>query len=409
MIRVSGRPLPTLPYWALLVLVLGVSLAAVWVLTARITSVNPVDFLVYRYAASAAVTGADIYAANIQGAMMPTGGLPFVYTPFAALALLPTALFDSTSAFILWSLLTLLVLGGVIQRCFPLSIHRSWKTLIALGLSSFTIIIASHVIFGQINVFLMALCLADCVRRPDGWLAKYVPAGILIGLAAAIKLTPVLFIVHLAVTKQWRSVGWSLGALGSATVLAGFLLPQPSWTFFTETVWNLSDRIDLSGLYATSGNNSVQGFAAYLGIAAPIGAISALAVGALGLKAARDAYHRHGALSPAIIIGLTACLVSPVSWLHHWVYLIPAFVVLISRRGRAARWFVVASTVVLLATGPNLGDLLLATEFIALWPIGLILRESLILMGVVAIVFLWRTDGARRPPQPTRVRRGAAA
>ena len=58
--------------------------------------------------------------------------------------------------------------------------------------------------FGQMNAVIVTLCLADLARRrrADPWL----PTGSLIGLAAAIKLTPAAFWVHFAVARRWKAL-----------------------------------------------------------------------------------------------------------------------------------------------------------------------------------------------------------
>ncbi|KQR86342.1 glycosyltransferase 87 family protein [Microbacterium sp. Leaf179] len=368
-----------------------VSLVVVWVLTAIISAVNPVDFLVYRYGSAAALAGNNIYKANLAGPMMPAEGLPFTYTPFAALTLLPTNVFAPITAYVVWSLLTMALLAWVIWRCTPPGPSRVHHALIALTLSGFSIVIASHIIFGQINVLLMTLCLADIVRSPHSRLSRFIPPGALVGVAAAIKLTPALFIVYFAGTRQWRRMWWSITAAATCTLAAATIYPAASRTFFTETVWHLSDKVDLGGLFATSGNNSIQGALAYFNVHPLLAGLLALAAGALGILAAHATYTRGHALDAAVIVGVTACLVSPVSWLHHWVYLVPALILLSANRSRSSRRFVCVASLVILATGPTLGDVLLGTNLAWVWPVAIILRESLLLIGITAAVLIWRT------------------
>ncbi|MBF4461948.1 MULTISPECIES: glycosyltransferase 87 family protein [unclassified Rathayibacter] len=368
----------------------AVSLFVVWVLTAIISAVNPVDFLVYRYGSAGALAGNDIYNGNLAGPMMPAEGLPFTYTPFAALTLLPTNVFAPITAFVVWSLLTMALLAWVIWRCTPPGPSRVRHALIAFALSGFSIVVASHIIFGQINILLMTLCLADIARSPHSRLGRLIPPGVLVGVAAAIKLTPALFIVYFAVTRQWRRTWWSIAAAGTCTLAAATIYPAASRTFFAETVWHLSDKVDLGGLFATSGNNSIQGALAYFNVHPLLAALLALGAGALGILAAHATYTRGHALDAAVIVGITACLVSPVSWLHHWVYLVPALVILSVNRSRSSRRFVCVASLVILATGPTVGDVLLGTGLAWVWPFAIILRESLLLIGIMAAVLLWR-------------------
>ncbi len=284
--------------------------------------------------------------------------------------------------------LTMAALAWVVWRCMPAGVHWVRNTLLVLVVTGFSIVVASHIIFGQINTFLMVLCLVDVLRRPGSRFARVLPAGLLVGVAAAIKLTPGLFIVYFLVTKQWRRFWWSVAGAGAGTLLAGALFPEMSWTFFTDTMWHLSDQVDLGGLYATSGNSSIQGALAYFGSPRLLSGFLALVGGAAGLWAARGAYRRGGALNAALIVGLTACLVSPVSWMHHWVYLVPALVLLGTSTNRRYRLTAGTSALVLLATGPHIGDVLLDSGLDALWLPGIIFRESLLIIGATVIVLL---------------------
>ena len=85
---------------------------------------------------------------------------------------------------------------------------------------SVTPIVSAHISFGQVNLVLMALVLLDVTRREDSRFGRWFPRGLLIGVAAAIKLTPALFIVYFVVTKQWRLAIWSSIGFAAATAVA---------------------------------------------------------------------------------------------------------------------------------------------------------------------------------------------
>ncbi|MBE4720564.1 glycosyltransferase 87 family protein [Pseudarthrobacter sp. AB1] len=368
------------------------STLSVWFLVAVVSQINPVDFYVYHYAASLAFAGENIYAGNIQGIDMPAGGLPFTYAPFAALVLLPLNLFPAPVAYLLWSGASALIMTSVLRNLLP-PVHRNKPFIVgALALTaSGSIVMASHIIFGQINVFLMALVLFDVCRNNEGRFLRRIPRGALIGVAAAVKLTPALFIVYFIISGQKRAAAGSALAAGAATVLAFMIFPEMSLDFMTRVLWNLSDTVSLNGFFATSGNNSIQGAFAALGTWTALPAlVLTLAVAALGLNAASITYRRGEAVQAAIIVGLTACLVSPVSWMHHWVYLLPGLIVLWKQGGQKTRAFCYVSAVILLATGPNLGDILFSFDQPLLLPLAVTLRESLLLMGIVSIALLAR-------------------
>ncbi|PBC42026.1 glycosyl transferase [Rhodococcus sp. ACPA4] len=357
-----------------------------------VRAVEPVDFLVYRYAVEKFASGGDIYSGNLFGPMIESEGMPFTYTPFAVLLLWPTAFFDWWTAYLLWSLLCILLVAWMVVRFTPRWVRLRPLVMAALLIGvSVTPTVSAHISFGQVNLLLMALVLFDITRDDNSILGRYFPRGLLIGVATAIKLTPGLFIVYFVVTRQWRLAIWSSVGAAAATVAAALVDPALSRTFWTEVVWSLSGRVDLTGeAIASSGNGSLQGTLAALGswtdaVVMPL----IVLVGAVALWIARRIYLDGRSVDAALVIGLSAPILSPISWIHHWVYLIPAAVTILfrlrSRRGVAG--FVAALVVVY--CGPSMGQQLMDAS-VLLVPVGAILREGFILVSAAAIVALWQ-------------------
>ena len=357
-----------------------------------VRAVEPVDFLVYRYAVEKFASGGYIYSGNLFGPMIEPEGMPFTYTPFAVLLLWPTAFFDWWTAYLLWSLLCILLVAWTVARFTPRWVRLRPLVMAALLIGvSVTPTVSAHISFGQVNLLLMALVLFDITRDDNSILGRYFPRGLLIGVATAIKLTPGLFIVYFVVTRQWRLAIWSSVGAAAATVAAALVDPALSRTFWTEVVWSLSGRVDLTGeAIASSGNGSLQGTLAALGswtdaVVMPL----IVLVGAAALWIARRIYLDGRSVDAALVIGLSAPILSPISWIHHWVYLIPAAVTILfrlrSRRGVAV--FVAALVVVY--CGPSMGQQLMDASAL-LVPVGVILREGFILVSAAAIVALWQ-------------------
>ena len=82
---------------------IAAGVAALCYLVYSVRAVEPVDFLVYRYAAQAFAAGSNIYEGNLSGPLIVDEGMPFTYTPFAVIFLWPTVLFDWWTAYLLWS------------------------------------------------------------------------------------------------------------------------------------------------------------------------------------------------------------------------------------------------------------------------------------------------------------------
>lgn len=380
--------------WAVAGGALTLSILLVWFNLRFLATVHPVDFLVYRYGAQRLAGGGDLYAQNIVGPLISDGGLPFTYTPFGGLALWPTTLFGERFAYLLWSVGTLMILAWVVHRFLPAGLrHRTVIGGAVFVALSFTQIVTQHLHFGQINLMLLGLCLADLVRSDTSRVGRLLPRGVLVGLATAVKLTPGLFIVYFLLTKQWRLALWSSVGAAAATLVAAALRPQASWDFFTSVLFTLTDRVDLDGGLGTYGNNSITGALAALDprllhLTVPL----LLAVGTAALLVARRTFLAGRPVDAWVIIGLSAPLLSPVSWIHHWVWILPALLLLVDRfRSRAA--LTVAGLVLLvLMFGPASGQRLIDSGDETLILPGIALRQCLMLASIAGIVLLTRAS-----------------
>ena len=295
------------------------------------------DFLTYRYGVQAAEHGIDVYVVNVSGPGLK--GQPFTYTPFGAVALWPTTILNWTSAYLIWCAASMVVLGAVLARFVPATTRRRPAVVaLVIGVAATTCIVRQNVDQGQINVLLMGLCLGDLFRRdrtgPAGWL----PRGVLVGVATAIKLTPGLFIVYFLLTRQWRLARAAVAGAAGATAIGAVAHPAMTITFFRSALWSLQDRVDLGHPVAFTGNNSIGGLLESCGRwAHPVVLPLVLAAAGVGLLAAART-HRAGREPDAwLIVGLTAAVVSPFTWTHHLVYLLPALTTLAITRSWARR------------------------------------------------------------------------
>jgi alpha-1,2-mannosyltransferase len=179
--------------------------------------------------------------------------------------------------------------------------------------------------FGQLNMFILALVLADVVALRRGWAW----CGVGIGLATALKLTPGLFIVFLLLIGRRRAAVVATGTFLGATLLAFVVDAGTSWEYWTTTLWDTS-RV---GRLTNPWNQSILGLLAHLSEPAPpdrlLWAVLAGGVAVLGLWRGVRAYRFGDDLAAVTLVGLTACLVSPISWIHHLYWVIPAAVLLV--------------------------------------------------------------------------------
>ncbi|MFJ1750716.1 glycosyltransferase 87 family protein [Streptomyces sp. NPDC088116] len=253
----------------------------------------------------------------------------FTYPPFAAVSMAPMALVPwpvavgiSIALSVVASALLLRWLAGpVIQRAR----WRPWFAFTVVGcLFALFEPVRDTFSFGQVNLLLVALVFTDARLLATGR-GRY--AGIGIGLATAIKLTPALFIGYLLITGRRRQAALATATAGAATLVAALIDPGASRAFWTDALWN-TDRV---GSLSYVSNQSLQGVLARLQPDHPSRAVwlaCALAVLAVWAYRSRVAVRQGDDRTGFALTGLTACLVSPVTWVHHLVWLIPALIVL---------------------------------------------------------------------------------
>ena len=272
--------------------------------------------------------------------MLP--GIRFTYPPFAALVFaavcwLPwpvlawAMLAASVAALVLTVWLVFGALGWQGRRRAGAALAVS-----AVALWSEPVQRALHL--GQVDLPLMALIAADlCAGGRRRW------HGAGVGLAAGIKLVPLIFIPYLLLTRRLRAAAVAGGTF-AATVATGFgVLPRPSWQWWIGLDFARPGR---TGLIAMAANQSLRALAARTAgsVAASGGAWIAMAAvtGVFGLAAAA-LLHRSGRPAAGwLTCALTGLLVSPVSWDHHWVWLAPGLALLAGlaaeARPGAPRW-----------------------------------------------------------------------
>ena len=256
---------------------------------------------------------------------VPGTAYGFTYPPFAAVSMLPMALVGLRTAIAGSLLLNLAALAWVLHIITEGAWRRYGWFGCALGACLLALFepLRDTFSFGQVNLLLLALVLTDAWLLTTGrerW------AGVGIGLAAAVKLTPALFIGLLLLAGRRRAAAVATAVTAAATGLAAWVAPDASRFYWTEALWdtNRVGRLD----YVS--NQSLQGILARLGVAdRAVWAVAVLVV--LGVWAWRTRRAVTAADWPAAfaLTGLTACLVSPITWVHHLVWLLPSFAVLI--------------------------------------------------------------------------------
>ncbi|WP_334594849.1 glycosyltransferase 87 family protein [Streptomyces sp. B21-083] len=273
------------------------------------------------------------HGGRIYDYRVPGTAYGFTYPPFAAVSMLPMALLGLRAAITAALLLNLASLGAVVwMAAGPVLRRYGWYgwALTGCALALFEPV-RDTFSFGQVNLVLLALVLTDAWLLTTGR-ARWSGTGI--GLAAAVKLTPALFVGLLLLAGRRRAAGVATAVAGAATALAAWVAPDASRYYWSEALWD-TRRI---GQLAYVSNQSLQGVLARLAAPGePSRAVWLVVVAAvLGVWAwrARRAAVVGDWWGAFALTGLTACLVSPITWVHHLVWLLPSFAVLV-RTGHA--------------------------------------------------------------------------
>ncbi|MGW2251459.1 glycosyltransferase 87 family protein [Kitasatospora sp. NPDC001660] len=314
------RPLLAVSAVALLSLV-------VYAVVRHFVHTSMVDMIVYRAEGAAVANGTDLYALRVT-----EWNLPATYPPFAAMLFVPTTWFPVPFLRVAITLGNLGLLALLTHLSFklvgwPRRELRPLGVILVTGCGVWLEPVFTTLRYGQINLALACLILWD-LTRSDARRSK----GLAIGIAAGIKLTPGLFAVYLLITGRVRAA-FVAGLTFLGTFLIGAVaLPDATWGFWTEYLYDSSrvgkteivDNQSLRGAFARLLHTADPGTLATLGAGAA--AVAGLFVAAWAARSSRwlPRAEAWGVCCAAV----TAVLISPISWTHHWVWCVPVLVLL---------------------------------------------------------------------------------
>jgi alpha-1,2-mannosyltransferase len=352
-----------------------------------------VDLAVYRDAGRSVLDGRSIYGHLTA----PPQRLSFTYPPFAALLSVPLAVLPFGLAGALWTAsevaLTPVITWWGFRRLWPRA-GRWWPVPLGVlaGLMTLLLPFRDEVKFGQVDELVVVLCLLDCAVRRTRW-----PRGMLVGLAAAIKLTPLVFVPYLFLTGRRRAAVVAAVTAVAVSLLTAAVLPGASHDYWTDDLFHTSRLQDNAG----TSNQSIRGMLLRSGL--PPSARDVLLVAALivvavvGYRRAVEA-QRVDEVAGVGLTGLLAVLLSPVAWIHHLVWL-PLVIGTVIAAARSPRRVALGLAILgfFIVRVPWIGFHMLHTA----WPTPLarIVQDG---FGLMAIVLLMVVRAADVAPQITR-------
>jgi alpha-1,2-mannosyltransferase len=267
--------------------------------------------------------------------------LPFTYPPFAALVFYPLTKLPFAVVALAWQLGIIAALYGVVrvsQRLIGVVSAPAAMLWTAVGM--WTEPLRSTFDYGQINVILV-LGVLWAAHSSRWWVS-----GLLVGVAAGIKLTPAITGVYLAGMRRWAAAVFAALVFAATVAISIAVIGQQARYYFTDLLGDAS-RI---GPIGTSFNQSWRGgISRILGHDAGYGpaVLAGIAISAvLAVLAWRALSHGGGDAEPEgdrdrlgslLVVELFGLLISPISWTHHWVWLLPLMIWLINGPWRGRR------------------------------------------------------------------------
>lgn len=269
-------------------------------------------------------------------------GFAFIYPPLAAVLFVPLTWMGEDTMEMVWTWASLAAAWLVLT----MAVHRltcrflpgadttavRWRRLApltglaALGFALLFEPLQVHLMYGQINVFLILLVAADLLGYTPRWLR-----GAGVGVAAGIKITPAAYALVFLVTKRWGDLARSFGAFLATVVVGWIFRASDSRYFWTEEFFNgergggpgYPPNQALTGLLTRAGLDGDTAQSVMVPGLAVIAVIAGWAVYRLS-KAGRP-------VSVLLTLVLAVSVSAPIAVTHHWTGVIVAVVLLVSQ------------------------------------------------------------------------------
>ena len=293
--------------------------------------------------------------------------LPFTYPTFSAIIFTPMTWLPWTLLRILWQLASFGAIGlmaystlRLLGRAGPMAprpianVRGIVVTVTALGL--WLEPVRSTFNYGQINLFLCALLLAGSVAGKE-WVS-----GASVGIAAGVKLTPAITGLYYLLQRRWSAVAWSAVFFAATVAIGAALLPGETWRFFTKL---MLDPGRTGPVWSTI-NQSLRGAVARLlgEDLTSVWLVCAAAAVVLGGWACWVCLRAGDRAAAFLAVQFTGLLISPISWSHHWVWVLPLLLWCLFGPGRQLPSVKVLAGALVIGTCSYVVSILIAQRYI---------------------------------------------
>ncbi len=306
-------------------LIFASSAAIAFYVVFRPGSTATVDLAVYREAGIYVAHGNSPYASGFGAHLLVH--LAYVYPPVCSLLFVPFNFMSPDVTRFVWTSLTIaeiVVAVSIVFRGF-LSLQKDRYLPLLLIISALCIWnfpVASVLDFGQIDFLIMFLVLVDLVGFENKTRPKWIPRGVLVGIAAALKLTPGVFIIYFLFAKEYKEFRNSVAGFLGSTLVGFIFMFDGSKVYWFHFLIKLSNGD--SPLYYS--NQSLDGIFRRL---IPYGkwyflwVPSVVVMMVFGFYGAIRAKRLGQNLAAVTLVGITSVLIAPISWLHELVWIVP--------------------------------------------------------------------------------------
>lgn len=302
---------------------------------------GPHDLDVYR-------TGARVFLGREPGPLYAIDNprLAYTYPPATVLLFVPFAVVPPLVATHVARALLGFSLAALVSMSLRIAGHRVawWQYLLITVACGLTTPVVIDLRQGQVSLVVVLMIVADLAgpvpTRHRGWLT---------GLAAGIKLTPLAFLVFLAVTRQWGALVRCCAAFAASVALGFALMPHVAARYWTSDLfdsrrvgkpWNAANESIRGAFYRLGAENAASG-RWLLDLVIVVACVAAYAV-------ARMLWRRDERLLAVVVAAFAGLYASPISWIHHWAWAVPLLVAL----WRVSRVLVAGAGAVFLLSEP---------------------------------------------------------
>ena len=284
---------------------------------------NMVDLAVYVDGAGHLTDG------SLYDFLSGTLKLPFTYPPFSALVFTPLHWLPWTVTRVLWRGGSIAALAGIIYLTLRLlgragpGADRPVESLpgtviVGAACGMWLEPVRTNFNYGQINIFLVLLVLAAVLTGRD-W-----ATGAGVGVAAGIKLVPAVTGLYLLAQRRYAAATWSAIAFLATIAVMLAIIPRETRRYFTTLIFDPARTGPVFSAINQSWRGALDRLAGHdVTVAWLIASVVTIGLGIWATWSASRAGDRTSAL---LAVQFTGLLVSPISWSHHWIWVLPLLV-----------------------------------------------------------------------------------